>query len=91
MPRKWGGLGIRNLEIQNISLLLRWWWRLYQQNESVEVLGIKAAGACKQRRGSHCVVEKRVVLLGSITQFKESVSFKHKVEYRGCQLYFLLV
>lgn len=28
-PRKWGGLGISNLNITNISLLLRWLWKLY--------------------------------------------------------------
>lgn len=30
-PRKWGGLGISNLTITNISLLLRWWWKLYTE------------------------------------------------------------
>lgn len=25
-----GGLGISNLALQNIALLIRWWWRLYQ-------------------------------------------------------------
>lgn len=26
-PREYGGLGIIDLDLQNISLLLRWWWR----------------------------------------------------------------
>lgn len=49
----------------------------------MEILGNKAEGACEQRRESYSVVEKWVIFLGSTTQFKESVSFKYKVEYRG--------
>ena len=29
LPKEWGGLGVSNLRLRNISLLLRWWWRLY--------------------------------------------------------------
>lgn len=32
LPKKWGGrLGIMNIELQNIALLLRRWWRLYHE------------------------------------------------------------
>lgn len=26
-PKEWGGMGLIDLETQNVSLLLRWWWR----------------------------------------------------------------
>lgn len=29
IPRKCGGLGVVDLQIRNTSLLLRWWWRVY--------------------------------------------------------------
>ncbi|XP_078175162.1 uncharacterized protein LOC144568664 [Carex rostrata] len=29
LPREWGGLGAPDIELRNISLLLRWWWQLY--------------------------------------------------------------
>lgn len=28
-PKKWGGMVVYNLRFRNISLLLRWWWRLH--------------------------------------------------------------
>lgn len=34
-PKRIGGMGVMNLEKQNISLLLRWWWRLYIPQESL--------------------------------------------------------
>lgn len=33
--KKWGGMGVRNFETQNISLLLCWSWRLYQHDTSL--------------------------------------------------------
>lgn len=35
LPKRWGGLGLRNIDFQNIALLLCWWWRLYQDNGSL--------------------------------------------------------
>lgn len=35
LPRIWGGLGIPDLECRNISLLLRWWWRLATDSDSL--------------------------------------------------------
>lgn len=35
VPTKWGGLGVADLELRNISLLLRWWWRLYSEPDSL--------------------------------------------------------
>ena len=29
LPKEWGGMGVSNLRFRNISLLLRWWWKLY--------------------------------------------------------------
>ncbi|KAJ3687601.1 hypothetical protein LUZ61_016765 [Rhynchospora tenuis] len=29
LPKSFGGFGLLNLKLQNIALLLRWWWRLY--------------------------------------------------------------
>ncbi|KAJ3696607.1 hypothetical protein LUZ61_000312 [Rhynchospora tenuis] len=34
MPKEIGGLGLVNLKLHNISLLLRWLWRLYAQPDS---------------------------------------------------------
>lgn len=34
-PKKWGGLGLPNLRLWNISLILRWWWKGYKQPDSI--------------------------------------------------------
>lgn len=34
-PKKMGGMGITNIELQNEALLLRWWWRLYEGDDSL--------------------------------------------------------
>ncbi|KAJ1701012.1 hypothetical protein LUZ63_000791 [Rhynchospora breviuscula] len=34
LPKAYGGLGLINLRLQNISLLLRWWWRIYDAPDS---------------------------------------------------------
>lgn len=31
LPKKWGGMGIIDLRVQNTALLLRWWWRQYEE------------------------------------------------------------
>ncbi|KAJ3701655.1 hypothetical protein LUZ61_005360 [Rhynchospora tenuis] len=35
LPKSVGGFGLINLRLQNIALLLRWWWRLYDQTNSL--------------------------------------------------------
>lgn len=35
LPKCWGGMGIANLRLRNTSLLLRWWWRAYNDPESL--------------------------------------------------------
>lgn len=35
LPKKWGGMGVSKLQERNISLLLRWWWRLYTVTDSL--------------------------------------------------------
>ncbi|KAJ3703362.1 hypothetical protein LUZ61_007067 [Rhynchospora tenuis] len=35
LPKRFGGLGIKNLPLQNRILLLRWWWRLYTAKGSL--------------------------------------------------------
>lgn len=35
LPRALGGLGIPDLELRNEALLLRWWWRLHAEPESL--------------------------------------------------------
>lgn len=35
LPKCSGGLGITNLQLQNMALLLRWWWRLYTAPSSL--------------------------------------------------------
>ncbi|KAJ4768098.1 RNA-directed DNA polymerase (reverse transcriptase)-related family protein [Rhynchospora pubera] len=35
LPKELGGFGIQDLRLQNISLLLRWWWRLYHHENSL--------------------------------------------------------
>lgn len=35
MPKQYGGLGIPNLELRNIALLLRWWWKAYEEPETL--------------------------------------------------------
>lgn len=48
MPKKWGGMGIIDLRTQNISLLLRWWWRLYDEPSalwSITIVNLRKYGA----------------------------------------------
>lgn len=40
LPKKWGGLGISDLYLRNISLLLRWWWKGYNEPLSMWTLMI---------------------------------------------------
>lgn len=35
IPRRWGGLGIPDLHLRNVSLIMRWWWKLYNEPESI--------------------------------------------------------
>ncbi|KAJ4798488.1 RNA-directed DNA polymerase (reverse transcriptase)-related family protein [Rhynchospora pubera] len=35
LPKTLGGFGLRDLRLQNVSLLLRWWWRLYHDKNSL--------------------------------------------------------
>lgn len=35
LPTRWGGMGVADLQIRNISLMLRWWWRLYHEPDSL--------------------------------------------------------
>lgn len=34
-PRRFGGLGIANLNLVNITYLLRWWWKAYREEASL--------------------------------------------------------
>lgn len=34
-PIEWGGMGMTNLKIQNMALLLRWWWRAHHDQNSL--------------------------------------------------------
>ncbi|XP_063935611.1 uncharacterized protein LOC135147087 [Daucus carota subsp. sativus] len=34
-PKSSGGLGIASLEVRNISLLAKWWWRCYSQRDQL--------------------------------------------------------
>lgn len=48
IPRNFGGFGVSNLNLANIALLLRWWWKAYQDSEglwSVTVTKLKRKGA----------------------------------------------
>lgn len=40
LPKKWGGLGISDLYLRNASLLLRWWWKGYNERQSMWTLMI---------------------------------------------------
>lgn len=33
--KEYGGLGIKNLMVQNLALLAKWWWRFNQEGESL--------------------------------------------------------
>jgi hypothetical protein len=37
LPKEYGGLGVSNLQLQNISLLLHWWWKLYTEQSSMNI------------------------------------------------------
>lgn len=34
-PRQWGGLGAVNLEFRNLSLVMRWWWKIQTEPEGL--------------------------------------------------------
>lgn len=38
LPKAYGGLGIADLELRNISLIIRWWWRLHADPDSLWAL-----------------------------------------------------
>lgn len=42
LHRQWGGMGISDLYMRNISLLLRWWWKGYKEPLSTWTIVIKA-------------------------------------------------
>lgn len=31
IPKSWGGMGMPDLHLRNLSLILRWWWKLYNE------------------------------------------------------------
>lgn len=35
LPIEWGGMGVPDLTLRNISLLLRWWWKGYNDRDSM--------------------------------------------------------
>lgn len=35
LPKRYGGLGVCDFNIQDIALLLRWWWKLYTEASSL--------------------------------------------------------
>lgn len=35
IPTNCGGLGVSNLKLVNISLMLRWWWKVHHEPESI--------------------------------------------------------
>lgn len=35
LPKQWGGLGVPDLRLRNISLILRWWWKGYKERQSM--------------------------------------------------------
>lgn len=48
LPKPWGGLGLLDLELRNISLLMRWWWKGYKEPTSlwtVTITNIHCNGA----------------------------------------------
>lgn len=47
-PRNYGGLGVSNLNLTNIALLLRWWWKAYSCPDS-----LWSITACKIRLRRH--------------------------------------
>lgn len=51
-PRCLGGLGISDLNIANISLLLRWWWKLYEDPQG---LWTKTADIIRKKVVRNCL------------------------------------
>lgn len=35
VPKRYGGLGLPDLNLRNISLILRWWWKPYAEPDSM--------------------------------------------------------
>ncbi|KAI8548067.1 hypothetical protein RHMOL_Rhmol07G0243600 [Rhododendron molle] len=40
--KEFGGLGVKNLMIQNLALLAKWWWRFYKDSDSLWVKVVKS-------------------------------------------------
>lgn len=49
LPKIWDSLGIVDLELRNVALLLRWWWKLYNDSDSlwtIVIIRIRKKGTC---------------------------------------------
>lgn len=54
-PKQFGGMGGANLEKRNWALLLRWWWKLYRQQQSLWAQTITTIKSVTAARYTHRV------------------------------------
>ncbi|KAJ4785579.1 RNA-directed DNA polymerase (reverse transcriptase)-related family protein [Rhynchospora pubera] len=76
LPKALGGFGLRNLQLQNITLLIRWWWRLYGIEDSIWA---QIAGLIYKRAGP---------LVGPMMWISAGSFFWHQL--RSIRFYFQL-
>lgn len=50
-PKQWGGMGVSSLKYRNISLMLRWWWRAYDQPNSLSGVTITVLKSVRYKGG----------------------------------------
>lgn len=71
IPRKWGGMGVLNLQIMNIALLLRWWWKAYNDSTCLWTITVTQL---RTRGGSSFI--PRIWLIGGSFFWKQLRSLK---------------
>lgn len=87
-----GGLGGANLEIRNISLVLRWWWKTHTEPESLwAMVAITLRGIQPQEEGPRIWVVKGSFFLGPTGKDHETVSVEYSMTNRTRNQNLLLV
>lgn len=51
MPKKWGGMGVAQMETRNEALVLRWWWKLHTEPQSLWSVFVARIHCFKTREG----------------------------------------
>lgn len=90
LPRYLGRLGVPNLEVRNMSMLLRWWCCLYEEINSLWSLMVMQI----RRKGTHSEGTQAMggsFFLEAIVEDQPLLSMEYTMENWDWGVYFLLV